>query len=53
MNISSFNGTKVDDDQHGLTDVVFKVVDAMGVTPREKVELAAYEHKDVAQVWFN
>ena len=24
----------------------------MSVTPREKVELAAYQHKDVDQVWY-
>ena len=52
MNLSSFHGTKVDEYLHGFIDKVFKVVDAMGVTPREKVELAAYQLKDVAQVLF-
>ena len=28
------------------------MVIAMGVTHTEKVELAVYQHKDVAQVWF-
>ena len=32
----TFHGTKVDDDKKGFIDEFFKVVDAMGVTPREK-----------------
>ena len=32
--------------------VSFKVVDSMGVTPREKEELASYKLNDVAQVLF-
>ncbi|TMX05700.1 hypothetical protein EJD97_008128 [Solanum chilense] len=32
----------VDEDPQGFVDKVFKVVDATGVTPREKAELAAY-----------
>ena len=31
--------------------VSFKVVDAMGVTPRGKAELATHQLKDVTQVW--
>ena len=52
MNPPTFHGTKVDENLHGFIDEVFKVVDAMGVTPREKSELSAYQLKDVAQVWF-
>ncbi|XP_004234861.1 uncharacterized protein [Solanum lycopersicum] len=52
MNPPNFHGTKVDEDPQSLIDEVFKVVDAMGVTPREKAELVAYQLKDVAQVWF-
>ena len=52
MNPPTFHGTKVDEDPQGFIDEVFKVVDAMGVTPREKVELASYQLKDVPQVWF-
>ncbi|XP_049345384.1 uncharacterized protein LOC125809870 [Solanum verrucosum] len=33
-------------------DEVYKIVDVMGVTSREKAELASYQLKDVAQVWF-
>ena len=52
MNPSTFHGTKLDEDPQGFIDEVFKVVDTMGVTPREKAELAAYQLKDVAQMWF-
>ena len=52
INPPSFHGTKVDEDPKDFIDEVFKVVDSMGVTPREKAELAAYLLKDVPQVWF-
>ena len=42
----------MDEDPQGFIDEVFKVVDVMGVTPRERDELAAYQLKDVDQVWF-
>ncbi|WMV46415.1 hypothetical protein MTR67_039800 [Solanum verrucosum] len=32
---------------------VYKVLSIMGVTPVEKAELAAYQLKGVAQIWFN
>ena len=46
MKPPTFHDTKVDE------DVVSKVVDAMGVTRREKAKLATNQLKDVAQVWF-
>ena len=52
INPPSFHGTKVDEDPKDFIDEVFKVVDSMGVTPREKAELAAYQLKEVAQVWY-
>ena len=42
----------MDEDPQGFIDEVFKVVYVMGVTPREKAELDAYQLKEVAQVWF-
>uniref|UniRef100_M1DPX8 Gag-pol polyprotein n=1 Tax=Solanum tuberosum TaxID=4113 RepID=M1DPX8_SOLTU len=51
MNPPTFYGSKVDEDPQEFIDEVFKVLEAMGVSPREKVELAAYQLKDVAQVW--
>ena len=50
MNPPTFHGTKVNEDPQGFIDEVFKVVDVMGVTPREKAVLAAYQLKEVAQV---
>jgi len=29
-----------------------KIVDAMGVSSREKAELASYQLKEVAQIWY-
>ena len=52
MNPPMFHCSKVDEYPLVYIDYVVKVVDAMCVTPREKVEIAAYELKDVAQVWF-
>ncbi|TMX03457.1 hypothetical protein EJD97_016155 [Solanum chilense] len=49
MNPPTFHGTMVDEDPQGLIDEFFKLVDAMGVTPRENADLAAYQLKDVAQ----
>ena len=52
MNPPTFHGTKVDEDPQAFIYEFFKVVDAMGVTPREKAELASYKLNDVAQVLF-
>ena len=41
----------MDEDPQGFIDEVSKVVDAMGVTPIEKQELASYQLNNVAQVW--
>ena len=54
MNPPDFHGTtKVDEDSQILLDKVFNVVDAIGVTPRHKPELPAYQLKDVSQVLFD
>ncbi|XP_049348224.1 uncharacterized protein LOC125812798 [Solanum verrucosum] len=52
MNLPTFYGSKVDEDPQNFIDEVFRYLDAMGVTPREKADLASYQLKDVAQVWF-
>ncbi|XP_049357124.1 uncharacterized protein LOC125821803 [Solanum verrucosum] len=52
MNPPTFYGSKVDEEPQVFIDEVLKVVDAMGVYSREKAELAAYQLKDVAQVWY-
>ena len=48
MNPPTLHVTEVDEKQQGLIDEVFKVEDATGVTPREKVETETYQLKDVA-----
>ncbi|WMV50091.1 hypothetical protein MTR67_043476 [Solanum verrucosum] len=52
INPPTFFGSKVYEDPQNFIYEVFKILDAMGVTPREKAELASYQLKDVAQVWF-
>ena len=50
MNPPTFHITNVDENPQSFIDEIFKVVDVMGVNPREKEELATYHLKDVAQV---
>ncbi|KAK4724047.1 hypothetical protein R3W88_026826 [Solanum pinnatisectum] len=53
MNPSVFLGSKVGEDPQEFLDEVYKVVNAMGVTSIEKMELAIYQLKDVVQIWFS
>ena len=48
MNPHTFHDTKVNVDPQRIIDEVFKVVDAMGVTPIEIAELASYQLKNVS-----
>uniref|UniRef100_M1DF71 Gag-pol polyprotein n=1 Tax=Solanum tuberosum TaxID=4113 RepID=M1DF71_SOLTU len=50
MNPPMFFGSKVGEDPQEFVEKVFKIIDAMGVTSLEKVELAIYQLKGVAQV---
>ena len=50
MNPPTFHGSKVTQDSQGFIDEIFKKVDAMGLTPRERRELVTYQLKDVSQV---
>ncbi|XP_049410542.1 uncharacterized protein LOC125873715 [Solanum stenotomum] len=52
MNPPRFLGFKVGEDPQEFLDELYKIVNAMGVTSIEKMELAAYQLKDVAQIWF-
>ena len=45
--------SKVDEDPQEFLDKVYKILFAMGVSTTEKVELDAYQLKDVAQTWYN
>ena len=41
----------MEEDPQRFIDEVFKVLEAMGVSSQEKAELAAYQLRDMAQVW--
>ena len=52
MNPLEFSGSKVEEDPNGFIKEVYKTLAIMRLTSREKVELAAYQLKDVNQVWY-
>ena len=52
MNPPTFYGSKVDEEPQEFIDEVYKILHAMGVSSSEKVELATYQLKDVAQTWY-
>ena len=52
MNPPTFYRYKVDEYPQEFLDEVYKVLYAMGVTSSEKVVLASYQLKDVAQSWY-
>lgn len=52
MNPSKFYGSKVDEHTQEFIDEVYKVLAIMGVRSEEKAELAAYQLKGLAQIWF-
>ena len=49
MNPPMFYGSKKNEDPQDFIDKVYKILYAMGLTLNEKVELASYQPKDVAQ----
>lgn len=52
MNPPKFLVSKMEKDKQRLIDEVYKVLDVIGVSPQENMELSAYQLKDVAQVWY-
>ena len=52
MNPTINYGFKVDEDPQELIDEVYKILYSMGASSSEKVELAIYKLKDVAQTWY-
>ena len=52
MNPPNFLGSMMGEDPQEFLDGVFKVLSSMGVTSREKAELASYQLREVAQVWY-
>ncbi|KAH0636060.1 hypothetical protein KY290_036462 [Solanum tuberosum] len=53
MNPLEFYGSKVEKDPKGFVKDVYKVLSIMGVTSVENAELASYQLKDIAQVWYD
>ena len=52
MNPPIFLGSRIGEGPQGFLDEIYKFVDAMGVSSREKAELASYQLKEVAQIWY-
>ncbi|WMV49696.1 hypothetical protein MTR67_043081 [Solanum verrucosum] len=52
MNLLEFLGSKVGEDLQNFIDNVKKILGVMQVTGNENVELASYQLKDVAYIWF-
>ncbi|KAH0710891.1 hypothetical protein KY284_012318 [Solanum tuberosum] len=53
MNPPVFHGSKVDEDPQEFIDEVCKILTIMDVGACEKAELAVYQLKGVAQIWFD
>ena len=52
MNPPEYYGSKANEDPQDFIEEIFKIVDIMGVSSTEKAELAAYQLKGIAQIWF-
>ena len=52
INSLSFHGSKSDEDPQEFIDQIQKVIDIMGVTSIESVELAAYQLQDFSHDWY-
>ena len=52
MNSLIFLGSKVGEDPQEFLNGMYKVINAIRVTSREKAELASYQLREVAQLWY-
>ncbi|WMV18678.1 hypothetical protein MTR67_012063 [Solanum verrucosum] len=52
MNPPEFLGSQVGEDTQNFIDEVKKIFGVMQVPGNERVELASYQLKDVAHIWF-
>ncbi|XP_049345422.1 uncharacterized protein LOC125809933 [Solanum verrucosum] len=52
MNPPEFLATKVEEDPQRFVDEVSKILSTMGLSSGEKGELASYQLKDLAQIWY-
>ena len=53
INASEVYGSKVNEDPQIFINKVYKILDIMGWRSDDKVELAAYQLKGVAQTWYD
>ncbi|KAH0746323.1 hypothetical protein KY285_007980 [Solanum tuberosum] len=53
MNPPEFYGSKLDEDPQEFIDEVHKILAIVGVRSENKAELAAYQLKGVAQIWYD
>ena len=51
MNPPEFYSSKVEDNPQCFIDEVYKVLAIMDLTTVEKAELAAYQLRDIVQIW--
>ncbi|WMV45953.1 hypothetical protein MTR67_039338 [Solanum verrucosum] len=52
LNPLEFHGSKVEEYSQGFIDEVYKVAAILGLTMVEKVELAAYQLRDIGPLWY-
>ncbi|WMV25178.1 hypothetical protein MTR67_018563 [Solanum verrucosum] len=52
MNLLEFLGSQIDEDPQNFIDEVKKIFEVMQVTGNDRVELASYQLKDVAHIWY-
>src|SRR5687767_15359385 len=52
MNPPEYYGSKANEDPQDFIEEIFKIVDIMGVSSTEKAELAVYQLKGIAQIWY-
>ncbi|KAK4729838.1 hypothetical protein R3W88_022826 [Solanum pinnatisectum] len=53
MNPPNFTGSSTSEDPESFVDELKKVFDVMNVANAERVELAAYQLKNIARTWFD
>ena len=53
MNPPEFLGSQTDEDPQNFLDEIKKIFEVMQVTGNDRVELASYQLKDVAHIWYN
>ena len=52
MNPPEFLGSQANEDPQNFLDEIKKIFEVMQVTRNDRVELASYQLKDVAHIWY-